>query len=259
MNVLARASQENDGIRLECWTKTNARFTYLLTASSQKGGKCTRVHVGWDHGPEAEDGLNDPLVAEILDRVEAQSHPDRKLESRKVEDPVIARIVKLGGHVERKLGTPDQPVIVVDLHKTRAGDEDLTVLRNFPQLQRLNLYATNVTDSGLRNLQGLKSLQVLYLNDTEIGDAGLANLRELPALRELGLRNTRVTDRGLTSLQALPSLGLLILRGRGITDMGLEHLKGMKSLTTLQLSDTAVTEAGVADLQRALPKLKVIR
>ena len=45
-----------------------------------------------------------------------------------------------------------------------------------------------------------------------------------------------------------------------VTDAGLKELAGLKSLQTLRLSGTAgVTDAGVAELQKALPKCKVLR
>jgi hypothetical protein len=266
MNVLSHASQEGEGMRIECWTRSDLKFTYLLTSCTMKNAKCTRVHVGWDHGEDPDNGLNDPLVVQILDRVETAclSEPNKKNASATApngtaKDQAIAFIERLGGHVERQTGGQDPPVIGVDLHKSRVSDDDLAVVRNFPQLQRLNLYGTNVTGPGLMNLQGLRALQLLNLNDTAIGDVALANIRDLPALKELNLRNTRVTDRGLANLQTVPALERLALRGPGITDAGLASLRSMKNLVYLQLSGTAATEAGISDLQRALPKLKVIR
>ena len=44
-----------------------------------------------------------------------------------------------------------------------------------------------------------------------------------------------------------------------VTDAGLASLKGLRQLQTLVLKGTRVTDAGVADLQKALPQLKIIR
>ncbi len=51
----------------------------------------------------------------------------------------------------------------------------------------------------------------------------------------------------------------LRIGGPNVTDVGLVHLKGLRSLRSLDLSGTKVTDAGVADLQRALPNLEIIR
>ena len=42
-------------------------------------------------------------------------------------------------------------------------------------------------------------------------------------------------------------------------DAGLELLKALTNLETLNVEDTKVTDAGVADFQKALPNVKVIR
>ena len=44
-----------------------------------------------------------------------------------------------------------------------------------------------------------------------------------------------------------------------LTDKGLQHLKRLSQLQTLDVSGTKVTDAGTDDLQRALPKVKIVR
>ena len=49
------------------------------------------------------------------------------------------------------------------------------------------------------------------------------------------------------------------LHGAPVTDAGLKNLAGLQELQTLDLgSYDEVTVAGVADLQKALPKTKII-
>jgi hypothetical protein len=43
-----------------------------------------------------------------------------------------------------------------------------------------------------------------------------------------------------------------------VTDAGLEHLKRFTKLELLWLIRTRVTDEGVADLQRALPGLRIV-
>jgi len=74
------------------------------------------------------------------------------------------------------------------------------------------------------------------------------------------LINTGIDDDGLKHLSRLPQLGVLYLEGTPISDQGLRHLVGMKTLRYLKLGDNrGVTDAGAAELQSALPKLRIAR
>ena len=44
-----------------------------------------------------------------------------------------------------------------------------------------------------------------------------------------------------------------------VTDRGLKQLTGLGNLETLSVERTGVTAAGVAALQRALPRLRIVR
>jgi hypothetical protein len=52
-------------------------------------------------------------------------------------------------------------------------------------------------------------------------------------------------------------LDFLDLSNTRITDQGLQYLNGMTRLRILRIVETEVTDAGVAELQRALPGLKI--
>jgi hypothetical protein len=66
-----------------------------------------------------------------------------------------------------------------------------------------------------------------------ITDADLDPLLTFRTIQRLNLRHTRVTDAGMNRLKELPDLKLVLLNG------------------------TAVSGAGIAELQRALPGLKI--
>ena len=68
-----------------------------------------------------------------------------------------------------------------------------------------------------------------------------------------------MTDSALTTVKGFRSLRYLTLSHCNVTDLGLEQLKEMKTLRSLKLVSTATTHAGVADLQRALDGLQVVR
>jgi hypothetical protein len=61
----------------------------------------------------------------------------------------------------------------------------------------------------------------------------------------------------LEHITGMTSLEFLWLGNTHVTDAGLSHLIGLKSLQSLSLKGTQVTDAGVAELQHALPSLKI--
>jgi hypothetical protein len=161
-------------------------------------------------------------------------------------------------------------------------DEDLTVLRDLPDLRELTLMnGRRITDQGLMNISELKQLRVLALNgtgitgsglrhirscrelegltldDTPLTDQGLAHLEQLPKLEWLHLSNTKVTDKGLTHLTHLESLEDLQIRNTNVTDEGLEYLAKLTRLKCVLLGGTRVTSEGCARLQQALPNCRV--
>src|SRR5690349_14075430 len=64
----------------------------------------------------------------------------------------VKYLTNLGGTVVRQTTNPELPVLFVDLHETSVTDRDLSLLRYFPHLQRLNLYKTAITDAGMAEL-----------------------------------------------------------------------------------------------------------
>ncbi|MEZ6138939.1 MAG: hypothetical protein R3B84_00065 [Zavarzinella sp.] len=180
------------------------------------------------------------------------------------------------------LPTPETP-FGLDLHVTQLTDDGLKELAGLKSLTTLILFSKPVTDTGLKELAGLKSLTTLDLRITSVTDAGLKELVELKSLTSLHLGATKVTDAGLKELAGLKSLTLLNLSGTQVTDDGLKELAGLKSLTSLGLVGTQVTDAGlkelaglksltllnlletqvtsqaVAELQKALPKCRIVR
>jgi hypothetical protein len=118
----------------------------------------------------------------------------------------------------------------------KAGDAQLEALKPVAeQLFWLNLGGTAVTDAGVKALAGLKNLRRLHLEKTAVGDDGLAAIKDLAELRYLNLYGTKVSDKGLAAIANL------------------------KKLENLYLWQTPVTDAGAAELQKALPKVKINR
>jgi hypothetical protein len=123
------------------------------------------------------------------------------------EGKAVNAIQKLGGRITRDMKATDNPIVSVDLGKTKVTDAGLKDLAGLKQLQWLNLTKTQVTDAGLKHLAGLKQLRELDLRNIKVTDAGLKHLAGLKQLRLLLLTNTKVTDKGIADLKkALPNL-----------------------------------------------------
>jgi hypothetical protein len=100
---------------------------------------------------------------------------------------------------------------------------------------QVDLSRTAISDEDLPQLAGLRGLCFLHLNSTHVTDLGVGHLRRLKRLVWLDLSGTMLTDQGLPSLKGLAKLKYLVIGG------------------------TAVTNRGIADLQKALPALKILR
>ena len=145
------------------------------------------------------------------------------------------------------------------LSGTKVTDAGLVYLKELTGLKALFLDNTKVTGIGMIHLNALANLEQLSLASSNVTDAGLAKLSGLSSLRQITLENTLVGDAGLAHLNGMSSLRRLALGNTQVTDTGLLHLKGMAKLENLSLDMTRVTDAGVAEMQRILPGLKIVR
>ena len=108
-------------------------------------------------------------------------------------------------------------------------------------------------------LKDVTNLQELNLSGLQLADADLAQIAGLTNLRVLHLEKTPTTDAMLAQIKGLKNLSYLNLYGTPITDAGLPQLKSLANLASLYVFDTKVTDDGIAALNKALPKLRVVK
>ncbi len=107
------------------------------------------------------------------------------------------------------LGTVAEQLGELNLARTDAAGQTLTVLAAATDLRRLDLTATPVDCSALAALAGHSGLRRLVLTETAVDDQAVDALLSLPALEQLYLVGTNVTDVGLTRLaEGRPDLEL---------------------------------------------------
>jgi hypothetical protein len=87
-NMMCQASQEGEAIRLACLPESHTQFSLMLTPWPIRHNLRTRVHVGWDHAPEPENDLNDPVIERILDAIERKCTED--LQRWRAEQPATS-------------------------------------------------------------------------------------------------------------------------------------------------------------------------
>jgi len=163
---------------------------------------------------------------------------------------VLATTRRLGGYYQatprgpewlrRQLGD-DWQGLLDDVHEVfvvrtdECHDADIAQICWLPHLTAIGVGGRGITDSGLSMISRKDLLQAVTLERASITDSGLQELAKLPCLRALTIRQVAVTDGSV------------------------ETIKKLHRLEYLRLYETGVTDAGIAELQRALPGLKIER
>jgi hypothetical protein len=174
------------------------------------------------------------------------------------QEQAITYIKDRDGDVEVDEKSPGKPVVKVTLPGTNVTGVGLSLLKGLTQLRYLDLNGSKVTDAGLAYLKGMTKLSYLDLSNTRITDLGLEHLKGLTELETLKLGSIQISDYGLKHLKSLRKLKTLDLSGTQTGDDGMVYLVEMTQLQKLEVGFN-VTDAAIKDLERVLPKLKVVR
>jgi predicted Ser/Thr protein kinase len=148
------------------------------------------------------------------------------------------------------------PLLKKSLQTLRVGSPifssaGLACLKQFDQLNWLEIHMHDITTGGMRHLGAIATLAQLLLF-APVSDDGLRELRGRKLTR-LAITSDKVTDAGLEHLRDMP-LVMLTMDKCAVTDAGLAHLKAWPELRSLALINTKVTDAGLA-MVAALPKV----
>jgi hypothetical protein len=181
---------------------------------------------------------------ELADSTDRRVADRAREEIRRRQAQLVAQLERLGARVYWEGDRISRIYFSGDTVK----DEDLALLRNFPDVVSLSLNSTSIGDAGMKHVTCLKKLERLDLFQTQVGDEGLKPISAMRSLTWLPMGRTKVTDVGLAHLRPMTQLEYLGLRGDNITDEGLMHLKPLTNLTGLYLGETKVTDAGLPHL-----------
>jgi hypothetical protein len=101
----------------------------------------------------------------------------------------------------KELGPVNDKIVELNLPKMAVKDEDLSVIKQFKNLRRLNLNFTQITGKTLEQLQTLPYLKMISLSGTSIDYNNLRKLQLFPKLRTVYLWSTPASKGELKKLE----------------------------------------------------------
>jgi hypothetical protein len=166
----------------------------------------------------------------------------------------LQKIRALGGSVDRDENGNVTDIVLIDCGQLK--DEDLSLVKAFPDIRGLYLGRTPIKGDGLKSVSDFKKLQTIGLIGTQMVDESLKHLSKLNQLESLYLANTSITDAGVANLGRLPGLKELLLANSKVTDEALKELAEFPKLETVTLQGTNTSEEALARLREARPNLQ---
>ena len=94
-----------------------------------------------------------------------------------------------------------QQVTELSLARMPVKDDQLKLVQQLVNLEKLNLNYTDVTDSGLQQLSGLKKLQEFSLSGTKVTQKVLQKILAIPQLTSLFIWDTKIDSNEVASLR----------------------------------------------------------
>ncbi len=209
-------------------------------------------------------------------------------------DEMLAKLSGLKNIKSATIQNSDITVATLEMFKTwenlttldirrnlKLEDKDLTVIQEFPKLERLNAYYNSFKNSGVNKISKSTTLKIVDLRGcSDISDSGAKYLARIATLEEVYFR-FGITNDGVAYLAAAPNLkfvefqdcgidnacaetfasypsltGLRIFRCKGFTDDGIKGLANL-GLQRLELRDLSASDDGVASLKE-LKKLTFV-
>jgi uncharacterized membrane protein len=110
-----------------------------------------------------------------------------------------------------------QQITELSLARMPVKDNEMKVVQQMVNLEKLNLNYTDITDAGLEQLTGLKKLQELSLSGTKVTQKGLKKILALPLLEALFIWNTNIDS---TQVAVLSNTSKKVKIEKGFVDNG---------------------------------------
>jgi hypothetical protein len=148
---------------------------------------------------------------------------------------------------------------LLDLNDTLVSDKSLPLIAQLTQLSTLRANNTDITGSGFAVLSDLPKLGGLHVQGTNLKPGSLAKLKGLaPHLTTLNVAKTGLTKVDMPAISAFKHLTNLEVDGnKSVDDSCVKYFLPLVNLETLYISDTSITDKSLPDLYK-LPALKTV-
>ena len=120
----------------------------------------------------------------------------RVLEPQGINSPALA-VSFYGKSVYSKKSLEDlltvkEQIVYLSLSRMPVKDDELLIVNQMKNLEKLNINYTDITDKGVEQLEGLKNLVEISLSGIPITTKSIEKLASLPQLSSLIIWNTRI-------------------------------------------------------------------
>src|SRR5262245_41042919 len=133
----------------------------------------------------------------------------------------------------------------INLSHTKIGDSGLAHLRPLRKVTHLSCYYCDyVTDGGIAYLKNWQNLEYLNVRGTEVTSRVFEHLKGMKKLRFLDAGFSRVNDDGFDALASIESLEELHLGGDKMSGLALPFLRMLPALKTLDVNGSQRTDSG---------------
>lgn len=190
---------------LEAWIQSGADFEKKLNAFDE-GDTLKTLATSYINSRPALDAEKEyAFKAASVEMIEKMNTPYRSVSSLYINSPAlqadffVKQSFKLNSLEELK-DVKDQ-LVVLNLSKMPVTDADLKIIRQFTNLERLNLNFTLVKGEGLSQLESLTKLQSISLVGTSVTREALNTFLSLPALNEVFIWNTAINESEIAGLK----------------------------------------------------------
>lgn len=132
----------------------------------------------------------------------------------------------------------------IAIESSRWRDDDLVVLKRFPQLKYLEFDTATISDDGFKHLACCRDTLIhVHVEDRPISDLGLEHLSALGNVESLSLKVGQLTPAGIQHFRAMSNLSSVSLEE--VTDGFLESMPDLPNLHYLRMKSDGVTVAGI--------------
>ena len=185
---------------IQTWISNGAQFNLPLSVWSQKNDLAQAVKAVY----EVEEGEHYDFPAADTDLIASLETPYRIIKPLAGESPAL-HVSFYGKDFFNGTSLPElspiaEQVISLNLSGMPVKSDDLKLLKNFGNLQTLNLNYTGLEDGELMALTELPALKSLSISGTAISQEGAKKLLAIPTLRKIFVWNTPLGESDLAPL-----------------------------------------------------------